>query len=130
MNKNLVKFIADFGPLLIFFVITPIFENNNRIEIKLPKAVVEKVDSSFDAVEVVITKDGEVFVNGLSIFKSNPTILERELKSLSEGDMDTPVILYADGEVSHQSVVNIMSVIKNIGFEVLQLAIQSEASFN
>ena len=116
--------------LLIFFVITPILENNNRIEIKLPKAATNEVESSFQAIEIAITKDGEVFVEGLPILNSNPIILEGELKNLSEGDMSSPIILHADGEVSHQSVVNIMSVIKNMGFEGLQLAIQSKSSFN
>ena len=116
--------------LLIFFVITPILENSNRIEINLPKATVEQVESSFQAVEVAIERDGRVFVNGLPILNSNPTILKKELESLSGGDMSLPVVLYADGEVSHQSVVNIMSIIKNIGFEGLQLAIESETLLN
>jgi len=116
--------------LLIFFVITPILENNNRIEIKLPQAVVNEVEPSFQAIEVAITKDGEVFVNGFPMLTSNPIILETELENLSRGDRRLPVILHADGEVSHQSVVNIMSVIKNMGFEGLQLAIQPTTSFN
>ena len=116
--------------LLIFFVITPILENSNRIEINLPKATVEQVESSSQAVEVAIERDGGVFVNGLPILNSNPRILKKELESLSGGDMSMPVVLYADGEVSHQSVVNIMSIIKNIGFEGLQLAIESETLLN
>lgn len=116
--------------LLIFFVITPIPENSNRIAINLPKAIVEKVEPSVQSIEVAIERDGEVFVNGLPILNSNPIILERELESLSRGDMSLPIVLYADGEVSHQSVVNIMSVIKNVGFEGLQLAIDSETVLN
>ena len=116
--------------LLIFFVITPILENSNRIEINLPNATVEQTESSFQAVEVTIERDGGVFVNGLPISNSNPMILKKELESLSGGDMSLPVVLYADGEVSHQSVVNIMSIIKNIGFEGLQLAIESETLSN
>ena len=116
--------------LLIFFVITPILENSNRIEINLPKATVEQVELSFQAVEVVIERDGGVFVNGLPISNSNQMILIKELESLSGGDMSKPVVLYADGEVSHQSVVTIMSIIKNIGFEGLQLAIESERVSN
>ena len=116
--------------LLIFFVITPILENSNRIEINLPKATVEQVESSFQAVEVVIERNGGVFVNGLPILNGNPMVLKKELESLSGGDMSMPVVLYADGEVSHQTVVNIMSIIKNIGFEGLQLAIESETLLN
>ena len=116
--------------LLIFFVITPILENSNRIEINLPKATVEQVESSFQAVEVVIERDGGVFVNGLPILNGNPMVLKKELESLSGEDLSMPVVLYADGEVSHQTVVNIMSIIKNIGFEGLQLAIESETLLN
>ena len=116
--------------LLIFFLITPMLDNGNRIEINLPNATVEQVGSSFQAVEVAIERDGGVFVNGLPISNSNPMILKKELESLSKGDMSVPIVLYADGEVSHQSVVNIMSIIKNIGFEGLQLAIESETVLN
>ena len=116
--------------LLIFFVITPILENNNRIEIKLPEAVANEIESSFRSIKVEITKDGEVFFNDLPMLNSNPTLLERELKNLSKGDMSIPIILNADGEVSHQTVVNIMSVIKNMGFDGLQLATQPKTSLN
>ena len=116
--------------LLIFFVITPILENGNHIEINLPNATVEQVESSFQPLEVAIERDGGVFVNGLPISNSNPMILKKELENLSGGDMSLPVVLYADGEVSHQSVVNIMSIIKNIGFEGLQLAIESDTVLN
>ena len=116
--------------LLIFFVITPMLDNGNRIEINLPNATVEQAYSSFQAVEVAIERDGGVFVNGLPISNSNQMILIKELESLSGGDMSKPVVLYADGEVSHQTVVNIMSIIKNIGFEGLQLAIESDTVLN
>ena len=116
--------------LLIFFVITPILENNNRIEIKLPEAVANEVESSFRSIKVEITKDGEVFLNDLPMLNSNPTLLEREFKNLSKGDMSIPIILNADGEVSHQTVVNIMSVIKNMGFDGLQLATRPKTSLN
>ena len=105
-------------------------DNGNRIEINLPNATVEQAYSSFQAVEVAIERDGGVFVNGLPISNSNPMILKKELENLSGGDMSLPVVLYADGEVSHQSVVNIMSIIKNIGFEGLQLAIESDTVLN
>ena len=105
-------------------------DNGNRIEIDLPNATGEQARSSFQAIEVAIERGGGVFVNGLPISNSNPMILKKELESLSGGDMSLPVVLYADGEVSHQSVVNIMSIIKNIGFEGLQLAIESETVSN
>ena len=105
-------------------------DNGNRIEINLPNATGEQAGSSFQAVEVAIERDGGVFVNGLPISNSNPMILKKELESFSGGDMSLPVVLYADGEVSHQSVVNIISIIKNIGFEGLQLAIESETVLN
>ena len=69
--------------LLIFFVITPILENGNRIEINLPNATVEQAESSFQAVEVVIERDGGVFVNGLPILNSNPMVLKKELGILT-----------------------------------------------
>ena len=130
LNINTTPLVDVVFLLLIFFVITPILENSNRIEINLPKATVEQVESSSQAVEVAIERDGGVFVNGLPILNSNPRILKKELESLSGGDLSMPVVLYADGEVSHQFVVNIMSIIKNIGFEGLQLAIESETLLN
>ena len=71
--------------LLIFFVITPILENSNRIEINLPNATLEQVESSFQPLEVAIERDGGVFVNGFPISNSNQMILIKELESLSGG---------------------------------------------
>ena len=38
MNKNIIKFLADFGPLLIFFVIY--FNNENNLKIAIPPFIV------------------------------------------------------------------------------------------
>ena len=39
--------------------------------------------------------------------------------------MATPIVLYADGQASHQAVVTLMSIIEDAGFKNLQLAIQA-----
>ncbi len=45
MNRHLIKFIADFGPLLIFFTIY--FKNNNDLKLAIPPFIVATLISLF-----------------------------------------------------------------------------------
>ena len=38
MNRALIKFITDFGPLLIFFIIY--FRNNNNLSLAIPPFII------------------------------------------------------------------------------------------
>ena len=98
---------------------------NLRIQINLPEGSGNSIESSPFYVELGVTQAGDYSVNGKYLFNNNEKALIRELTNESGGDMATPIVLYADGQASHQAVVTLMSIIEDAGFKNLQLAIQA-----
>ena len=129
LSINITPLVDIVFLLLIFFIITAVLERNYLIEVDLPRGIIPASEPSEGGIEVVVSRIGEYFVNGESVLNHSETELKNKLLQVSEGDTSFPVILYADGEVSHRVVVNVMSIIKDAGFTKLKLAFQSTEEF-
>ena len=125
LSINITPLVDIVFLLLIFFIITAVLERNYLIEVDLPIGIIPASEPSEGGIEVVVSRIGEYFVNGESVLNHSETELKNKLLQVSEGDTSFPVILYADGEVSHRVVVNVMSIINDTGFTKLKLAFQS-----
>ena len=129
LSINITPLVDIVFLLLIFFIITAVLERNYLIEVDLPRGIIPASEPSEGGIEVIVSRIGEYFVNGESVLNHSETELKNKLLQVSEGDTSFPVILYADGEVSHRVVVNVMSIIKDAGFTKLKLAFQSTEEF-
>ena len=129
LSINITPLVDIVFLLLIFFIITAVLERNYLIEVDLPRGIIPASEPSEGGIEVIVSRIGEYFVNGESVLNHSETELKNKLLQVSEGDTSFPVILYADGEVSHRVVVNVMSIIKDTGFTKLKLAFQSTEEF-
>lgn len=125
LSINITPLVDIVFLLLIFFIITAVLERNYLIEVDLPRGIIPASEPSERGIEVIVSRIGEYFVNGESVLNHSETELKNKLLQVSEGDTSFPVILYADGEVSHRVVVNVMSIINDTGFTKLELAFQS-----
>ncbi len=125
LSINITPLVDIVFLLLIFFIITAVLERNYLIEVDLPRGIIPASEPSEGGIEVIVSRIGEYFVNGESVLNHSETELKNKLLQVSEGDTSFPVILYADGEVSHRVVVNVMSIINDTGFTKLKLAFQS-----
>jgi len=129
LSINITPLVDIVFLLLIFFIITAVLERNYLIEVDLPRGIIPASEPSEGGIEVIVSRIGEYFVNGESVLNHSETELKNKLLQVSEGDTSFPVILYADGEVSHRVVVNVMSIINDTGFTKLKLAFQSTEEF-
>ena len=129
LSINITPLVDIVFLLLIFFIITAVLERNYLIEVDLPIGIIPASEPSEGGIEVIVSRIGEYFVNGESVLNHSETELKNKLLQVSEGDTSFPVILYADGEVSHRVVVNVMSIIKDTGFTKLKLGFQSTEEF-
>ena len=81
MNKSLLKFITDFGPLLIFFTIY--YKNGNNLSLAIPPLII----STIVAVAIVYIVEKKIpyvplfgaiiitFFGGLTLYFNNPVFL-------------------------------------------------------
>ena len=110
--------------LLIFFMVTTTFSRETRLRVTLPEANTEAAESEPGQIEVLVAKDGGFSINGRGLVNSRVETLMQGLEIESGGEHSLPVLLIADAEATHQSVVTAIDGISQSGFTRLNIATQ------
>ncbi|MEE2732730.1 MAG: biopolymer transporter ExbD [Pseudomonadota bacterium] len=124
VNVNLTPLIDVVFLLLIFFMVSTTFTRERELTLELPQAVGEAAAEAPEFIEIQITVDGEYAVNQQRLVNRDRETLERALKRESEGNVDIPLIITADANAAHQSVMTAMDVSGALGFTRLRLTAQ------
>lgn len=101
--------------LLIFFMLTTSFVEHPGIKLDLPLAKSSSGEKP-EGLEIVVQADGKINLNGEAIELS---ALSEKLKILISQSSDKSLLLRADKEVPHGTVVEIMDIAKLNGLEKL-----------
>jgi len=101
--------------LLIFFMLTTSFVEHPGIKLDLPKTQSSSGDRS-EGLEIILQADGKIFLNGESV---NMAELSGKLQTQIALTADKSLLLKADKEVPHGTVVEIMDLAKLKGLEKL-----------
>ena len=121
---NLTPLIDVVFLLLIFFMVTTTFTRETRLQVNLPEAEAEILTTQSERLEIVVSRDGSFALNGQTLVNGRVETLLRGLALESDGNLDLPVIIVADSQASHQSVVTAMDAIGQAGFARLSIATQ------
>jgi biopolymer transport protein TolR len=108
--------------LLIIFLVTATYIVKEAIPIELPKTS-SVGESTPHTIQVVITKEGKTFVDGSEV--TDAALVEKiRVAASAKGMADVQVIISADRDAHHGSVVHALDVLKTEG--VTRFAIQVE----
>jgi biopolymer transport protein ExbD len=118
---NLTPLIDIVFLLLIFFMVTTSFSRETRLQVSLPEAS-GSAENATESIEVLVDKEGGYAINGRRLVNAEVDSLVRGLELESGGDVSLLVVLVADAEVQHQSVVTAMEAIGRAGFASLSIA--------
>ena len=118
---NLTPLIDIVFLLLIFFMVTTSFSRETRLLVSLPEAS-GSAENATESIEVLVDKEGGYEINGRRLVNAEVDSLVRGLELESGGDISLLVVLVADAEVQHQSVVTAMEAIGRAGFASLSIA--------
>ena len=118
---NLTPLIDIVFLLLIFFMVTTSFSRETRHLVSLPEAS-GSAENATESIEVLVDKEGGYAINGRRLVNAEVDSLVRGLELESGGDVSLLVVLVADAEVQHQSVVTAMEAIGRAGFASLSIA--------
>ena len=110
--------------LLIFFMVTTTFSRETRLLVSLPEARAEAAESNPTQIEIIVARDGSFTINGRGLVNSRIETLVQGLEIESGGDHSLQILLIADAEATHQSVVTAMDGIGQSGFTRLNIATQ------
>ena len=118
---NLTPLIDIVFLLLIFFMVTTSFSRETRLLVSLPEAS-GSAENAAESIEVLVDNEGGYAINGRRLVNAEVDSLVRGLGLESGGDISLLVVLVADAEVQHQSVVTAMEAIGRAGFASLSIA--------
>ncbi|GJM05924.1 MAG: biopolymer transporter ExbD [marine bacterium B5-7] len=110
--------------LLIFFMVSTTFEHNSEINITLPSSSKEVTDAKPDAVNVGLDAQGNVYINDKSLVNAQLETIKAALSDALVGLNEPPVIISADSNATHQSVVRVMDAARQLGLVKITFATQ------
>ena len=126
VNVNLTPLIDVVFLLLIFFMVTTTFSRNTNILINLPEATGETSEQQPIEIEILIAQNGTYSINGRQLVNAQIETLMRTVAEVSGGDTTIPLIITADANSTHQSVVTAMDAVAQLGFTSLNIATREQ----
>jgi len=122
-DVNLTSLIDVVLLLLVFFMVSTSFVKEAVLKVDLPQAserpVVAEVE---EQLEITLGIGGEIRVNDRELINSRPDTLRAAISKTVGENREIPVVLRADANATHQSVVTAMDVLGRMGFTRLSIA--------
>ena len=115
IEVNLTPLIDVVFLLLIFFMVSTTFVRESEIDLTLPEASAEVRDEPIDKIDIAVDKEGQYFVNGKALVNNQLETLKRALAEIKTTDGDPLVVINADADASHQSVITVMDAARQTG---------------
>ncbi len=119
---NVTPFVDVMLVLLIIFMVTaPMMMQG--VDVSLPEATSEPLDSEKDHLIITIDQKNEVYIND---YKVTVEFLGEKLAKILEGRDERGVFLKADENIPWGTVAKVMAEIKNAGVEKLGMVTEPE----
>ena len=117
VDVNLTPLIDVVFLLLIFFMVSTTFDKESRIKVDLPEAATkdEQVAQEKTVLDIIVDAQGRYYVNQREVLNKEPETLKRAIEQAAGDKRDLPVIITADANTTHQSVVIVMDVASQLG---------------
>lgn len=122
---NLIPFIDVLLVVLIFLMLSTTYSKFTELQIKLPTADAEPQKDRPQEVIVAVSKDGQYMINKTVVEGRSIEALGTALVLAAKAGKESIVIVSADANATHQSVVTVMEAARSNGFSQLTFATQS-----
>lgn len=130
LQINLTPLIDVVFLLLIFFMVSTTFTRETRLAVNLPEADGEPAQEVPQQIEISVSRTGAYAIDGRSLVNSELNTLMNALDEVTLGNRDVALVLIADAEATHQSVVRAMDAIGQSGFSKLSIATRQPSEEN
>lgn len=112
--------------LLIFFMVSTTFIRETQLKIDLPEAAGELQEVEDDIIEVTVDRLGDYAVNDRLLVNSELPTLIRALEDViaAGGVPSSRLIITADANAAHQSVVRAMDAAGKVGLTRISITTQ------
>ena len=123
---NLTSLIDVVFLLLIFFMVSTTFTRESDITVDLPQSSNKQMADDKKPLELVIDERGLYFINDKKVTSSSTDMLKRALKKVTANLEDPRLVIRADSQTPHQSVITAMDAARQLGIVKITFATRQE----
>ena len=125
IELNFIPLIDVLLVVIIFLMVTTTFAKLSEIKINLPVAEKNQVNEETVPIRVAITEDGRYFINDEPLVSTEIESIANVLRELAQDKQDTQVIISADANARHQSIINLMEAARKAMLSKVAFATKS-----
>jgi len=128
LEINFIPLIDVLLVIIIFLIISATFSRTNELQINLPTAEANAPQDKPLMIEVAVDATGKYLINGKSLADSSVTGISAALQAAANGaDKEPTIVINADANSTHQSVVNVMEASRVAGYTHITFATQVQS---
>jgi biopolymer transport protein ExbD len=122
---NLIPFIDVLLVILIFLMLSTTYSKFTELQVTLPTADAERLREHPREIIVAIAADGRYAIDRRAVDGRGVDLLAAELGAAAAGSKDAMIIISADANTTHQSVIVAMDAARRAGLQRLTFATQA-----
>jgi biopolymer transport protein ExbD len=123
---NFIPLIDVLLVILIFLMVTTTYSRFAELQINLPTAESSKPPERLDQIDVSVDAKGNYAVNKSVLKGASREMIVQALKSAAAGTKDPVIVINADADASHQSVIRVMEAAQAAGYGKITFTIQTQ----
>lgn len=121
---NLIPMIDVLLVIIIFLMLTTTYSKFAELQINLPSADAEKSLERPNDINIVVTAAGQYLVNRRPVAFRSIAELAEELRRAGANLKDPVVVINADNNATHQSVIRVMDAARQAGYGQVAFAVE------
>ena len=125
LEINLVPLIDVMMVILIFLMITTTYNRYTELAINLPSADAERQPERSTEISVLVNAQGQYVINRHAVPYRGVDSLATELRRAAGSAKEPIVVISADAQATHQSVVRVMEAARAAGLTQITFTTQS-----
>ena len=122
---NFIPLIDVLLVILIFLMVTTTYSRFAELQINLPTAEANKAPERLDQIDVGVDARGNYFINKAAVAGNTREAIAAQLKRAASGMKDPVIVINADADASHQSVIRVMEAAQASGYGKITFTIQT-----
>ncbi len=125
---NLIPFIDVLLVVLIFLMLSTTYSKLTELDLTLPSSNSAAHKDQINQINLLISADGKYFVQSNPVESKDVETLSKALRQASS-DMDNPVVVIsADAQTTHQSVIQALEAAQRSNLQQITFASQSQST--
>jgi biopolymer transport protein ExbD len=123
---NFIPLIDVLLVILIFLMVTTTYSRFAELQINLPTAEAGKPPERIEQIDVLVDASGNYVVNKSRLASRTREALIDEIKRAAGGMKDPVIVINADAQAAHQSVIRIMEAAQAAGYGKITFTTQAD----